>query len=311
MNHPPRRSRRRVSRSRYLLRRVVAGTAAVALIVVLVWGLSSVLGGDGQPSAGSGPGRQGASGTSSTAPTTTLTVTTLATTTTTAPDRPPSAEHPAEVLVLGDSDAGTFGPYLARLLDETGVVEITVDYKVSSGLSRPDFFDWPAHIEATVPAADPDIIVVTFGGNDGQDIRDRDGDIVAAGPTGNEDAWTEEYVRRADEVLDLLEGDGRTVIWVGIPNDDNPDVTARMQVQDEAARAAVARHPGVTFVDTWARFSGRSGGWAEYVIDPRDREGKPVRASDGFHLNETGAEILALDIARVVEADLRARGATW
>jgi uncharacterized protein len=83
-----------------------------------------------------------------------------------------------------------------------------------------------------------------------------------------------------------------------------------LQVQDEAARAAVAAHPAVAFVDTWTRFSGRSGGWAEYVIDPRDGEGKDVRADDGFHLNETGAEILALDIARLVEADLRARGAT-
>jgi hypothetical protein len=106
----------------------------------------------------------------------------------------------------------------------------------------------------------------------------------------------------------LLEGD-RTVIWVGIPNDDNPEVTARMAVQDQAARAAAAARPDIEFVDTWARFSGRSGGWAEYVVDPRDGQGKDVRAGDGFHLNEIGAEILALDIAEVVKADLRARGA--
>src|SRR5204862_49519 len=54
----------------------------------------------------------------------------------------PSADHPARVLVIGDSDAGTFGPYLKQVLDETGVVSTTVDYKVSSGLARPDFFDW-------------------------------------------------------------------------------------------------------------------------------------------------------------------------
>jgi lysophospholipase L1-like esterase len=37
--------------------------------------------------------------------------------------------------------------------------------------------------------------------------------------------------------------------------------------------------------------------------------GKDVRAADGFHLNVTGAEILALDIAEAVKDDLRARGA--
>ena len=50
-------------------------------------------------------------------------------------------------------------------------------------------------------------------------------------------------------------------------------------------------------------------GMAEYVVDPRDGVGKDVRAEDGFHLNEVGAEILALDIAEVVKDDLRARGA--
>ena len=99
------------------------------------------------------------------------------------------------------------------------------------------------------------------------------------------------------------------MIWVGIPNDDNPEVTARMEVQDEAVRAAAPTRPDVVFVDTWARFSSGNGGWAEYVVDPRDGKGKDVRAEDGFHLNENGAEILALDIAEVVEADLRARGA--
>jgi hypothetical protein len=99
------------------------------------------------------------------------------------------------------------------------------------------------------------------------------------------------------------------VIWVGIPNDDNPDVTARLAIQDRAAKAAAAARPGVTFIDTWARFSGREGNWAEFVIDPRDGEGKDVRAGDGFHLNVNGAEILALDIAQVVRDDLRARGA--
>ena len=118
-----------------------------------------------------------------------------------------------------------------------------------------------------------------------------------------------EYQRRAGEVMDLLAADGRTVVWVGIPNDDNPEVTARLEVQNEAVRAAVAERPDVVFVDTWARFSSGNGGWAEYVIDPRDGLGKDVRAEDGFHLNENGAEILALDIAEVVKTDLRARGA--
>ena len=114
-----------------------------------------------------------------------------------------------------------------------------------------------------------------------------------------------EYGRRVGDAMDYLSDGNRTLIWVGIPNDDNPDVTARMQVQDEVVRAEAAKRPKVVFIDTWARFSGRNGGWAEFVVDPRDGEGKDVRADDGFHLNQNGAEILAIDIAEAVKADLR------
>jgi uncharacterized protein len=99
------------------------------------------------------------------------------------------------------------------------------------------------------------------------------------------------------------------VIWVGIPNHVDPDIRFRMQVQDEAVKAELAQHPSVRFVDAWNRFAGRNGGFAQFLIDPRDGQGKPVRAGDGFHLNQVGAEILAIDISLIVFDELRARGA--
>jgi len=341
---PARRRRRRVSRRRYLVRRI--GVLAVLALGVLggVRLVGAVGGaGDGEASAdagaggasgatgaasGDGAGGDGAGGDAAEAPATAAAdrtepegggpVATSAATVPATDEEPrepavPSAASPATLLIAGDSDAGTFGPYLQQLLDPLGVVRTTLDYKVSSGLARPDFFDWPAHFRATLPELDPDIVVVTFGGNDAQGLATPAGDFpigVASGEPGGDAEWREEYGRRVGEVMDLLATDGRTLVWVGIPNDDNPDVTARLAVQNEVVAAEAAERPEVVFVDTWRRFSGRDGGWAEYVIDPRDNVGKDVRAADGFHLNETGAEILALDIAEVVRRELLARGAT-
>jgi hypothetical protein len=223
---------------------------------------------------------------------------------------PATAADPATGFIVGDSDAGTFGPYLQTLLDGTGIVETSLDYKVSSGLARPDFFDWPAEIDRKLPEVNPDIVVATFGGNDAQGLSVGSGEFIIGDPVANEAEWSEEYQRRVGAAMDQLMEGGRTLIWVGIPNDDNPEVTARMAIQDQAAKAAAAERPDVIFIDTWTRFSGRDGGWAEFVIDPRDGEGKDVRADDGFHLNQTGAEILAIDIAQAIRDTLRAQGSS-
>lgn len=300
-----------------MVRRVVALCLLIALCYA-AWSLvGSVFGSD--DSAATGP----ANPTIETVVNDGVTPTTLGTLppTTPAPTTPPTIkpsttptkDDPAEILIIGDSDAGSFGPYLKTLLDQTGIATTELDYKTSSGLARPDFFDWPAHMREIVPQVNPDIVVVTFGGNDAQGLRniDKSWAVNHAPASGVDDAdWKAEYGKRVGAAMDYLTEGNRTLVWVGIPNDDNPDVTARMQVQDEVVRAEAAKRTDkVVFVDTWARFSGRNGGWAEYVIDPRDGEGKDVRADDGFHLNTTGAEILSLDIAEAVKDDLRARGA--
>lgn len=304
--------RGRATQRTYLVRRLVVGAFVLALGMGAFSVLSSVFGSD---DSGEVAAVEPVINTvvSDGNPTTLAPTTLPATTTTELPVKEivaPSAADPAEVLILGDSDAGTFGPYLKSLLDGYGVVTPSLDYKVSSGLARPDFFDWPAHMREVVPQINPDIVIATFGGNDAQGLRNLDESwAVEREPSADDTEWREEYGRRVGDAMDYLSDGNRTLIWVGIPNDDNPAVTARMQVQDEVVRAEAAKRPKVVFIDTWRRFSGRNGGWAEFVVDPRDGEGKDVRADDGFHLNQNGAEILAIDIAEAVKTDLRARGA--
>jgi hypothetical protein len=313
--------RQRVSRRRYRLRRLAALTVLVAVGAGAAKVVSTLAddGGSIRPDsrvadAAGGSDDPVGTGTADPAAVPIETSAPAATPPTEPPPEdtgPPTAQNPAVVLIAGDSDAGTFAPYLDRLLADTDLVETELDYKVSSGLARPDYFDWTTRLREHVPVIDPDIVVITFGGNDAQGLLDSRGGVVAFQPVADSDnaEWRAEYGKRVGEVMDFLVADGRTVIWVGIPNDDDPDVTFRMQVQDETAKAEAAKRPAIVFIDTWSRFSGRTGGWAEYVIDPRDGNGKDVRADDGFHLNETGAEILALDIAEAIRADLRARGA--
>ncbi len=216
----------------------------------------------------------------------------------------PTREDPARIYIAGDSDAGNLGPPLQATLEDTGVVESTLEYKVSSGLTRPDFFDWPAQLQRDIPEVDPDIVVVTFGGNDAQDVLLDNRSYPVDSPE-----WKAEYSRRVGAVMDYLSDDGRTLVWVGIPNAESGAFRDRLNILQQVTKDAAAARPDVIYIDTWNIFVGASGGYAAYIIDPRDRQGKLVRADDGFHLNQVGAEILAIEVAEAVTAELVERGA--
>lgn len=228
------------------------------------------------------------------------------TTTTTIPDTNtvPTAADPARVLLLGDSEAGGLAPFLQPALEGTGIIKMDLDYKVSSGLVRPDFFDWPARLREQMSAVKPDIVIALFGGNDGQ------GFLSPSIPSVDSPEWRAEYAKRVAEVIDIVAVDGRTLIWVGIPNAEDEKFTQRLLIQNEVVKAELAKHPEVLFVDAWSHFTGIDGGFAPNAIDPRDGESKAVRSkTDGFHLNRTGEEILTVYVGDAVRSALRDRGA--
>src|SRR5207248_4519629 len=90
--------------------------------------------------------------------------------TSTAPQAP-TKDNKLRLYIAGDSQAQGFGESLERLAGGTGLVTPTLDFKVSSGLTRPDFFDWPKRLQDQVRKLRPDVVVVDFGGNDAQPIQ--------------------------------------------------------------------------------------------------------------------------------------------
>ena len=222
---------------------------------------------------------------------------------TTGESQPPTADHKLRLFIVGDSLAGGLGPVLTVRVEDTGLVEADTLYRVSSGLTRPDFYDWPAVLDRTIPLAQPDVVVAQFGGNDAQAIT-----VEGQGYSPGTPEFAEEYASRVGEVMDFLRADGRTLIWVGLPNAPRQEFRERLQIVVGIQKAEADKRPDVVYVDSWAIFTGRDGGFASYVLDPSDGELKDVRAKDEFHLNATGESILALYVGDKVLEEVRERG---
>jgi hypothetical protein len=210
-------------------------------------------------------------------------------TTTTAPSRREvTAADPLRMFIGGDSMVGQFGPMLENAAEAGGLVEVTeVLYEFSSGITRPDFLDWPVRLREVREVQDPDVIVLFFGGNDAQAVR-----IDGVWHEFGSETWMTEYRKRVGDLMTELEEDNRDVYWMGMPIVRSADFRDKVEVLNEVYRSEADRHDGVTFVDSWSVFTGPDGGFSEYLTDSNG-DLVDMRLNDGIHLTTAGGIRLA------------------
>ena len=194
--------------------------------------------------------------------------------------------------IIGDSFMELFGPALVNRSLDTGVIEAEVEFRYVSGLSRPDYFDWPAYIGQELPDVDPDVAVVMFGGNDAQDVE-LAGDRFNVGT----EAWYELYCTRVAEAMDVLLTGVDHVYWIGLPIMKSDRFTANAQVMNEAYETQAAERAQVTYIPSFELFADEDGKYSAYL------DGKLMRFTDGAHFVWNGAYRLADAVLPVIAAD--------
>ena len=203
---------------------------------------------------------------------------------------PPTPEAPLRFWVGGDSITETFGTSLQRVALSTGVMTPTLDYRVSTGLARPDYFNWPEHLLKDVLPSDPQVMVIMFGANDGQGMTGTDGTVYKAGTP----EWLDEYRRRVAATMDILKdpNNDRLVIWVGAPVMRPGSGVHEMDQLDYVFASEAKSRPWIQYFDSWPFFSNAD---LQYVGDAPFADGvsRGLRQKDGVHLSTIGGNRLS------------------
>jgi hypothetical protein len=175
----------------------------------------------------------------------------------------------------------------------TGLIDSVgpTDYQVATGLARPFVYNWPAHIAEATAATNPDVVVIMFGANDDQGLADLNDSFVTT-DFGSEE-WKREYGNRVGGLMDQIIGEGRTVVWIGVPpiNDEARNAEYRL-INDIYRREAAKRAGRATFVDAYSMFSNLDGTYTDFVACGGG-EAVSVRSPDQIHFNGTGGNCLA------------------
>ena len=216
--------------------------------------------------------------------------------------RTPDIDHPLRLWVGGDSMAQVFGESLVSIGDGTGFVTSELDYKISTGLSRPDVFDWPRELAAIVSRAEgPEVLVIVFGANDSQGLKTPDGAIFQPESEG----WRTEYRRRVAATMDIVRGPNRLVVWLGQPVMRDEGFSRRLREVNTIFREEAAGRPGVQFFDSWELFVNASGSYSPFIRDA-DGNDEDMRQADGIHLTRAGGDRLATAVLRLIAAETQA-----
>ena len=220
----------------------------------------------------------------------------------------PEAE-PKEILIVGDSMiAGGFGLFLERELRKTHGFATRRRGKSSSGLARPDFFDWMEEARKLVGESQPDAAVVMFGGNDVQGLYHTASMRKAGAPrwlVWNDEKWPVEYARRIDEFCDILAPDGQKIFWVGLPTMRPDNFRNKVERVNGLYRERMAARTNATYIDTWNVLADAEGKYADHICLEQPADGKSckkvrVRAGDGIHISVAGAHHLKAFVLQTI-----------
>jgi hypothetical protein len=211
--------------------------------------------------------------------------------------RTPTTTDPLNVWIIGDSLMELLGPSIVNESDASGVVEAVVDFRFVSGLTRRDYFDWPAYAAEQLPLVQPDVVIAMYGGNDGQNAN-VDGVIV--------ERWTPEWIEfyrgRVAEAMDTFISEGSKLYWIALPIMANDLFSEHVQLMNDVYREEAAKRPDVSVIESWDLFTDESGNYSAYLTNAAGNL-ELMRYGDGVHFTWAGARRLAEAVFEKVQSD--------
>lgn len=211
----------------------------------------------------------------------------------------PKLESPLRILLIGDSFmavSGGVGELLEKALLNYKDAAVVRRGKVSSGLSRPDYFNWHLTAAELISQYNPNIAVVMVGSNDAQSITTSTGEVIAFYGGGK---WNEEYAGRVSNLLKIFEEKNIIVFWLGLPVMKDPAYSDRMKNLNSIYEKVVQERKNAHFISLWELFADEYGNYVSYLTDSKGKY-RLARGSDGIHLSYFGGEIAIREIIKKI-----------
>ena len=196
------------------------------------------------------------------------------------------AAFPVRILLTGDSLMAGLGPHMKREMAGYRNITLIPIGKGSTGLSRPDFYDWPSALKENLRKHRPHIVIMWIGTNDvATSIYNVPGTEVPCSET-----WMRAYANKIYEIAKICQQYKARLIFMSPPVMDRPRWDAKLE-KITVLMSYMCKRYRLGFINTRSIFSDWKG---EYTHTKRIPGGSTsaIRTNDHIHITPDGYKLV-------------------
>jgi uncharacterized protein len=222
---------------------------------------------------------------------------------------PNKPEPKSKIAFIGDSTGDGLWGGVSGLLPREACLKNHIELgrfaKNSTGLTRPDRFNWADEARKIGDGFKPQLFVMSLGLNDRQSVVEHGKVTLETSPD-----YPAKYRDRVAAVLKSVAAAKASLLWVGLPamRDAAADRDAREKNKYFAQAIAEFGDPHIEYVEPWKL---NPSGDDKFASFGPDKTGKmiQIRASDGEHFTPAGDLLVAAYLLPKMTATLVKGGA--
>ena len=205
------------------------------------------------------------------------------------------ATRPLQVWIAGDSLVEVPGQAIQRAAGrETAVKVLGVESRLSTGLSRPDLYNWFVRFGEAIRSLRPSVVGLLLRRRRRPRLHGRRarGTQARAARQPELERRIPTSCRRRDPGVRSV---GISTVWLGLPIPSGSGYARSFPVVNAILRSVASAHPKTSrYVDTWHLFDSPRGKYTQYL-----RLGGKVtllRSADGIHFTDAAGDLIAVEV---------------